>query len=163
MMKIKNAALRQEARNLILRGVSRKEASSRLSVNYRTISLWTEDLALPRHRDTGKQIEIFEKIKADGFYIAKGTDDLNTLRILRHRKGIKIVHAADAHIGILSGREFDALKGLLDYRYKHGLTKQRLEELGRAFGVKEKDKLKGLLVEKQSKTSDSYNKSDQVD
>ena len=154
MNKLKNPDLKQEARKLVQSGIPRKDVSSKLNVKYRTLCLWTEDIDVPRYRDTIKQRSMFEKIKEDGFYIAKGTDDLNTLRILKVKKGIRIVYARNAHIGFLSGRELDALKGLLGHRNKYNIARQKLLEIGRAFGIKDSDKLKKLLKDKQNQDSE---------
>ncbi|MCW1293813.1 MAG: hypothetical protein OH316_00055 [Candidatus Parvarchaeota archaeon] len=128
--------LKQEARKLALSEVSRKEAASRLGLKYWTVYFWTKDLKIPRHRDTSKQKRILDKIISDGFYIANGTDDLNTLRIMKERKGIRIVSAENTHIGFLKGNEEKAFNGLINYRGLSGANHQRLNEIRKAFGIK---------------------------
>ena len=105
--------IKEKARKLVMGGTTRKDAAFILNERVSDIYAWTKDIKLPRKRTTSKQEYIMKILAEQGYYISGNASDLWTLRILKEKQGIKLCYVKQTNIGIIKGRELDALKGFL--------------------------------------------------
>ena len=105
--------IREKARKLVMGGTTRKDAAFILNERVSNVYTWTKDIKLPRKRTTSKQEYIMKILAEQGYYIPGKASDLGTLRILKEKQGIKLCHVNQTNIGVINGRELDALKGFL--------------------------------------------------
>ena len=154
MPKIISAEIKEKARKLIMGGTTRKDAAFILNESAPNVYAWTKDIKLPRKRTTSKQEYIMKVLAEQGYYIPGKASDLGTLRILKEKQGIKLCHVNQTNIGVIKGREFDALKGFLRKKRIHYISSHKLSQIEHALGIKDLEKVKKELKDNNVKLTD---------
>ena len=154
MPKIISAEIKEKARKLVIGGTTRKDAAFILNERVSDIYAWTKDIKLPRKRTTSKQEYIMKVLAEQGYYIPGKASDLGTLRILKEKQGIKLCHVNQTNIGVIKGRELDALKGFLRKKRIHYISSHKLSQIEHALGIKDLEKAKKELKDNNVKLTD---------
>ncbi len=103
MPKIIPKEIKEKARKLVMNGTTRKDVALMLGVTSQSVYVWTRDIRLPRIRTTSKQERIMGALAEQGYYIPRNASDLQTLRTLKEKQGIKLCRVKQSHIGIVKG------------------------------------------------------------
>ena len=154
MPKIISAEIKEKARKLVIGGTTRKDAAFILNERVSDIYAWTKDIKLPRKRTTSKQEYVMKVLAEQGYYISGNASDLWTLRILKEKQGIKLCHVNQTNIGVINGRELDALKGFLRKKRIHYISSHKLSQIEHALGIKDLEKAKKELKDNNVKLTD---------
>ena len=154
MPKIIPKEIKEKARKMVMNGTTRKDAALMLGVTSQSVYVWTRDIRLPRIRTTSKQERIMGALAEQGYYIPRNASDLQTLRTLKEKQGIKLCRAKQSHIGIVKGREIDALKGFLRKKNIRYISSQKLSQIEHALGLKDTGKVKKELEDNDVKLTD---------
>ena len=149
--------IKEKARKLIMGGTTRKDAAFILNERVSDIYAWTKDIKLPRKRTTSKQEYVMKVLAEQGYYISGNASDLWTLRILKEKQGIKLCYVKQTNIGIIKGRELDALKGFLRKKRIHYISSHKLSQIEHALGIKDLEKAKKELKDNNVKLTDYIN------
>jgi transposase len=111
--------IKEKARRMVMNGTTRKDVALMLGITHSSVYIWTRDIKLPRIKTTPKQDSIMKILLERGYFIPEKHSEVDTLRLLKERHGIKIASVKASHVAFVKGRETDALKAFLRRKRIH--------------------------------------------
>ena len=129
--------LKRKTRKLARSGLSKIAVAAKLNLPYNVVALWTNDIHNPSAHLSGAAERIIATLIRDGYVFPKNSE-LNVCRGIREKLQIRFAHIFNMHIIYLENRKNEAIKALLSKKKIQILRNNKMHEINKVFGIKEK-------------------------